>query len=57
MRLHCSASQAKSFFDAQFPFRKQEPPSRRNKTMGLGRRTEPLNLFYLAENMLGTQDA
>lgn len=24
--------------------------------MGLGRRSETLNLFYLAENMLGTQD-
>lgn len=23
--------------------------------MGLGRRTETLNLFYLAENMLGAQ--
>lgn len=41
----------------QFPYQNKNSYHERNKTMCLGRRSGTFYLFYLAENMLGTQDA
>ncbi|WP_302944621.1 hypothetical protein [Turicimonas muris] len=44
------------FLMPQFPYQNKNCRHERNKTMSLGRQAETFNLFYLAENMLGTQD-
>ncbi|WP_277036757.1 hypothetical protein [Turicimonas muris] len=46
-----------NLFDAQFLYQNKNCRHERNKAMGLGRCAETFNLFYLAENMLDTQDA